>query len=95
MYMLSRYVNKDLAITFQRSFKPEEMDKIKEQLKKSLQNDSVFYEGVFLFRLGLNVNQNFTEKCYYSLLLSHRLIRIMRVTGPLLKYANGLFYTCF
>ena len=93
--MLSRYVNKDLAITFQRSFKPEEMDKIKEQLKKNLQNDSVFYEGVFLFRLGLNVNQNFTEKCYYSLLLSHRLIRIMRVTGALLKYANGLFYTCF
>ncbi|KAK8825506.1 hypothetical protein WA577_000679, partial [Blastocystis sp. JDR] len=77
---IRRYHNQNLTITFQRSFKPEEMDSINKSISAPLQNDSVFFDGSFLFRTGLYSSLPFTEK----------VIRIMRITGPLLPLANKL-----
>ena len=59
---LSRYIKKKLTITFERSFKPEEMGSINQMVERPLQNDSIFYDGVFLLRCGLSSTKPFSEK---------------------------------
>lgn len=59
---------------------------------KEVQNDSVFFEGTFLIRFGLTNTQSFTEKFALHIEIKiRRLIRIMRVSAPLLRYADSLF----
>lgn len=87
-----RYHNQNLTITFQRSFKPEEMDSINKSISAPLQNDSVFFDGSFLFRTGLYSSLPFTEKCFPFPPVKDRVIRIMRITGPLLPLANSIVF---
>ena len=53
-------MKKKLTIQFERSFKPDEMDGINESISRPLQNDSIFYDGSFLLRLGTETA--FSEK---------------------------------
>ena len=78
-----------MSITFQRSFKPDEMESINKSITAPLQNDSVFFDGTFLFRCGLYSSQPFTEKWSCFTPLTGRVIRIMRITGPLLPLADS------
>ena len=57
-----------------------------------LQNDSVFFDGSFLFRTGLYSSLPFTEKCFPFPPVKDRVIRIMRITGPLLPLANSIVF---
>ncbi|CBK23184.2 uncharacterized protein [Blastocystis hominis] len=76
--LIQRYLNKNLVIYFERYFSTTESGNIEREAMKEVQNDSVFFEGTFLIRFGLTNTQSFTEK----------LIRIMRVSAPLLRYAD-------
>lgn len=60
--MLFRYVKNKLIIRYERSFKPEEMGDIEKSIERPLQNDSIFYDGSFLFRFGMGSDSPFSEK---------------------------------
>ena len=66
------------------------MESINESIAAPLQNDSVFFDGTFLFRCGLYSSQPFTEKSSFLVLVTCRIVRIMRITGPLLPLADSL-----
>lgn len=57
-------------IRFERSIKPDEMDELNKSISSPLQNDSIFYDGVFLFRCGLTSTTPFSEKFlfFYSMI---------------------------
>lgn len=54
-------------IRFERSIKPDEMDELNKTISLPLQNDAIFYDGVFLFRCGLNSTTPFSEKYLFFL----------------------------
>ena len=62
LILFSRHLTKKLTIIFQRSYKPDEMVSIKEKAEKPLQNDSIYYDGMFLLRCGLSSTKPFSEK---------------------------------
>ncbi len=68
------------------------MDSINKSISAPLQNDSVFFDGSFLFRTGLYSSLPFTEKCFPFPPVKDRVIRIMRITGPLLPLANSIVF---
>ncbi|KAK8803170.1 hypothetical protein WA588_002323 [Blastocystis sp. NMH] len=68
----------NLKITYKRSFKPDEMDGLNKLVSSPVQNDFLFYEGSLLLSLGMG-NEPFQL----------RTIRIVRVTGPLLLFAEN------
>ena len=62
LILFSRHLKKKLTITFERSFKPDEMGPINQMIERPLQNDSIFYDGMFLLRCGLSSTKPFSEK---------------------------------
>ena len=51
-----------MVISFERYFSPTESSAIEKESQNDIQNDSVFFEGTFLMRLGLSNSQSFTDK---------------------------------
>lgn len=49
---MGRYLN-NLKITYQRSFKPDEMDGLNKLVSSPVQNDSLFYDGPLLLSLDM------------------------------------------
>ena len=62
LILFSRHLKKKLTIRFERSFTDDEMVSIKEKAEKPLQNDSIYYDGMFLLRCGLSSTKPFSEK---------------------------------
>ena len=56
------FTGRGLIITFKLSFKPDEIDGLNKLVNAPLQNDCIFYEGHFLFRLGFNTSQPFSDR---------------------------------
>ena len=70
------------------------MESLNKSVAAPLQNDSVFFDGSFLFRRGLTSTDPFREKCGSRLSVKDRVVRIMRITGPLLPLASGILFSC-